>query len=153
VEGAINLPKGLQSPRIPIVVGGNGPNVTSRLAARFADELNLVFLGPSQVADRLPLIRSHCEEIGRDPATLAISLYTRDDDVREPGQARVDRLGAFRELGLSRVVCFPGRWSTELETQARFAEDCRAAGLEMTGPGDASAVEEARAEAALAAER
>ncbi len=153
VEGAINLPKGLQSPRVPIIVGGNGPNVTSRLAARFADELNLVFLDPGQVAERLPLIRSHCEEIGRDPATLAISLYTRDNDVREAGQARVDVLGAFRELGLSRVVCFPGRWSTELETQARFAEDCRAAGLEMAGPGDALPVEGVRAEVAVAGER
>src|SRR5207253_5256918 len=28
VKDAINLPKGLQQPRIPIMVGGNGPNVT-----------------------------------------------------------------------------------------------------------------------------
>lgn len=133
VKDAINEPRGLQSPRIPIIVGGNGENVTFRLAARFADELNLVFVGPERIAEMLPIARSRCEEIGRDPATLRVSLYTRDQDIREAGQARVDLLGELQDLGLSRVVAFPGRWSTELETQARMAEDCRAAGLEMAG--------------------
>ncbi len=34
VRNAINVPKPLQQPRVPIMVGGNGPNVTWRLAAR-----------------------------------------------------------------------------------------------------------------------
>ena len=34
VRGAINVPKPIQQPRVPIMVGGNGPNVTWRLAAR-----------------------------------------------------------------------------------------------------------------------
>jgi alkanesulfonate monooxygenase SsuD/methylene tetrahydromethanopterin reductase-like flavin-dependent oxidoreductase (luciferase family) len=38
VRDAINVPKPLQRPRVPIMVGGNGPNVTWRLAARYADE-------------------------------------------------------------------------------------------------------------------
>ena len=46
VIDAIHEPKGLQQPRIPIMVGGNGPKVTWRLAARFADELNLDALTP-----------------------------------------------------------------------------------------------------------
>jgi len=129
VHAAINEPKGLQQPRIPIVIGGNGRNVTFRYAARFADELNLVFLGPDGVADLLPIIRERCEEVGRDPATLRVSLYTRDTDVRDAGQERVDLLGAFAALGLSRIVCFPTRWGAEPDRQAAFAEDCRAAGL------------------------
>ena len=55
VHGAINVPRGLQEPRIPIIVGGNGRNVTFRYAARFADELNLVFLDPDGVADAIPV--------------------------------------------------------------------------------------------------
>ena len=44
VRGAINVPKGIQQPRIPIIVGGNGERVTAGYAIRYADELNYVFL-------------------------------------------------------------------------------------------------------------
>jgi F420-dependent oxidoreductase-like protein len=128
VRGAINEPKGVQA-HIPVIVGGNGPRVTFRLAARFADELNLVFLTPEQVVETLPTVRRRCEEEGRDPATLRLSLYVRDPDVRVAGQARVDALGRLSEIGLDRIVCFPGRYGADEETQTRFAEDCRAAGL------------------------
>jgi F420-dependent oxidoreductase-like protein len=131
VRGAINEPKGIQKPRIPIIVGGNGRNRTFRYAARFAEELNFVFLSPDGVAELLPIVRQRCEEEGRDPATLRLSLYTRDVDVQHPGQERVDLLGAFAELGLDRVVCFPTRYGATTETQALFAEDCLAAGLEL----------------------
>src|SRR6476661_2924171 len=68
VRDAINLPRGLQQPRVPIMIGGNGPNVTWRLAARLADELNLDNLTPAEVAEALPTIRARCEEVDRDPA-------------------------------------------------------------------------------------
>ena len=67
VRGAINVPKGLQQPRIPIIVGGNGRNVTMRLAARFADELNLVYIDSDEVAELIPIAHQRCDEIGLDP--------------------------------------------------------------------------------------
>ena len=134
VEGAINVPKGVQQPRIPIIVGGNGQNVTFRLAARHAEELNLVFLDPAEVAENLPVVRQRCEEEGRDPATLRISLYCSDRDVRPVGQARVDRIGEFAALGLDRLVAFPSRWDTSEAGLARFAEDVRAAGVGLAVP-------------------
>ncbi len=135
VEDAINVPKGVQA-HIPVIVGGNGENRTFRCAARFADELNLVFLSPEQIAETLPIIASRCEEIGRDPATLRVSLYCRDEAVRSAGQERVDFIASLRALGLSRLVAFPGRWSVEPEAQASLAEDARAAGVQLDGPGD-----------------
>jgi alkanesulfonate monooxygenase SsuD/methylene tetrahydromethanopterin reductase-like flavin-dependent oxidoreductase (luciferase family) len=105
--------------------------VTWRLAARYADELNVVYLSPEEVDADMPTIRSRCEEIGRDPATLKVSLYCRDDDVRESGQARVDFIGRCSEIGLSRLVAFPTRWDPTVDTQASFAADCRAAGIEL----------------------
>ena len=132
VAGAINMPKGIQKPRPPIIVGGNGKDVTFRLAARFADELNLVYTSLDHVAELIPIARSRCEEIGRDPASLRISFYCRDEDMVNPGQERVDFIGRARELGLVRFVAFPTRWDPTRETQARFAEDCLAAGAELT---------------------
>jgi F420-dependent oxidoreductase-like protein len=133
VRGAISLPKGLQAPRIPIIVGGNGERVTAGYAIRHADELNYVFLPATEVATRMAAVRARCETEGRDPATLRFSLYTRDEEMREAGQARVDTLASFAEIGLDRLVCFPTRWSPTLEAQAAFAEDCLAAGLSLAG--------------------
>jgi alkanesulfonate monooxygenase SsuD/methylene tetrahydromethanopterin reductase-like flavin-dependent oxidoreductase (luciferase family) len=105
VVDAIHEPKGLQQPRIPILVGGNGPKVTWRLAARFADELNLDALAPAQIEDALPVIRARCAEVGRDPATLAISVHVwgAAGDVR-PGPERRQRLRDFESLGLRRAI-------------------------------------------------
>jgi F420-dependent oxidoreductase-like protein len=132
VDGAVNEPKGVQLPRPPIIVGGNGREVTWRLAARYADELNLVYLSPEDVVEELPTVRARCEEIGRDPASLRVSLYARDEDVQFAGQARVDFLGRCAEIGLSRLVAFPTRWEPTTDTQAGFAADCTAAGIAMT---------------------
>ena len=133
VRGAINVPKGIQQPRIPIIVGGNGERRTAGYAIRFADELNYVFLEPDVIRERIADVRARCEEEGRDPATLRFSQYVRDEDVRDAGQARVDLIGRLAEVGLDRLVAFPTRWSPTVEAQAAFAEDCRAAGVELAG--------------------
>jgi F420-dependent oxidoreductase-like protein len=105
VAGAINQPKPIQ-PKLPIMVGGNGPNVTWRLAARFADELNVDGMSPDELRDALPTIRSRCEEIGRDPATLAISVHSwwGEPAWSQPGERRVGLLQQYAELGVSRVI-------------------------------------------------
>jgi F420-dependent oxidoreductase-like protein len=137
VEGAINVPKGIQD-HIPVIVGGNGPNVTMRLAARFADELNLVFRPLDEIPGLMATARERCEEIDRDPATLRLSMYIADPEVKEAGQRRVDTIGRLAEMGLDRLVAFPTRYGATREVQAAFAEDVRAAGIELA-PGALSA--------------
>jgi F420-dependent oxidoreductase-like protein len=132
VEGAINEPKGIQD-HIPIIVGGNGPNVTMRLAARFADELNLVFKPLDEIPALMAIARQRCEEIDRDPATLRLSMYVADPEVKEPGQRRVDTIGRLAEMGLDRLVAFPTRYGPTTDVQAAFAEDVRAAGVDLGG--------------------
>ncbi len=135
IEGAINLPKPLQTPRIPIMIGGNGRNVTWRLAAKYADELNLDSQDPGAVADALPVIRQRCEEIGRDPETLKVSahIWAGSDWAQgeHPGQRRVDLLGAYRELGVSRVMMLLRSSAESDDALPAFAEDARAAGANL----------------------
>ncbi len=133
VRGAINEPKGMQEPRIPIIVGGNGPKITAGYAIKYADELNYVFLGPDETADRMRRVRERCEAEGRDPGSLRFSMYVRDEHMRDAGQARIDLIGRFAEIGLDRLVAFPTRWSPTLEAQEAFAADCEAAGVELVG--------------------
>ena len=131
VKNARNVPKPIQQPRVPIMVGGNGPNVTWRLAARFADELNVDGLTPDEVREALPTIRARCEEIDRDPTTLAISVHIWKETASIPGQRRVDLLGGYRELGVDRVMGLDEGSATADEALESFAEDARKAGVEL----------------------
>ena len=131
VKGAINLPKPLQQPRVPLMVGGNGPNVTWRLAARYADELNLDGLSPAEVAAALPVIRSRCEEIGRDPASLTISVHIWWGAAPAPGQERIDVLAGYREIGVRRTMQLLRESAATDEALESYAADVRAAGVEL----------------------
>lgn len=130
VIDAIHEPKGLQRPHIPVMVGGNGPAVTWRLAARFADMLNLDALAPDAVAAALPVIRSRCAEVGRDPATLPVSVHVWGPamDVA-PGAARRRRLEEYAALGLERVIVQGFAAATDPAMLESLVEDCRSAGL------------------------
>jgi alkanesulfonate monooxygenase SsuD/methylene tetrahydromethanopterin reductase-like flavin-dependent oxidoreductase (luciferase family) len=134
VRNAINVPKPIQQPRVPIMVGGNGPNVTWRLAARFADELNVDGLTPKEVREALPTIRARCEEVDRDPATLAISVHIWTETLSIPGQRRVDLLGAYRESGVDRVMGLDTGAATSDEALETLAADARSAGLDLANP-------------------
>ena len=131
VRNAINVPKTIQQPRVPIMVGGNGPNVTWRLAARHADELNVDGMTPAEVADALPVIRARCEEIDRDPATLPVSVHVWVDDLEPAGARRVDLLAAYCDLGVSRVMGLLKGSATSDEALESLVADAREAGVEL----------------------
>jgi F420-dependent oxidoreductase-like protein len=67
------LPKPVQRPGPPIVMGGEGAKRTPVLAARYATEFNAPFVSASKAAVLYERVRRACEEIGRDPASLALS--------------------------------------------------------------------------------
>jgi len=133
VTDAINVPRGLQEPRVPVMVGGNGPNVTWRLAARHADELNLDWLTPAEVREALPVIASRCEEIGRDPATLRLSVNISRYVLATAGAARADLLAAYREVGVARVMGLLPESATSDEALELLARDAGAAGCTLYG--------------------
>jgi F420-dependent oxidoreductase-like protein len=132
VKNAINKPAPVQQPRIPIMVGGNGPNVTWRLAAKYADELNLDGMTPQEVRQALPTIRARCDEIGRNPDTLNVSVHVWWESLDTPtGQQRVDLVGAYRELGVSRIIGMIRASAESNEALASWADDCRAGGASL----------------------
>ena len=131
VRDARNVPKPIQRPRVPIMVGGNGPNVTWRLAARHADELNLDGMSPAEVRAALPTVRARCEEIGRDPATLVISVHIWWKSGANAGQARTDLFGGYRDAGVSRVMLLERGAVADDGAIDRLIEDARAAGITL----------------------
>jgi F420-dependent oxidoreductase-like protein len=65
VRGAINQPKGVQKPHIPILIGGGGEKVTLKLVAQYGDACN-VNGSLETIAHKLAVLKQHCENVGRD---------------------------------------------------------------------------------------
>ena len=98
------LPKPVQQPGPPIIIGGRGQKRTPRLAARYAAEFNLPFGSVEAFAESRSLVRAACERIGRDPdtlrttAALVVAVGANDTDFerraaaigREPGELRAN---------------------------------------------------------------
>ena len=129
VEDSPALPKPVQQPHPPVIVGGKGPRRTPALAARFATEVNVAFASVDEVAEQFARVDAACREIDRDPAELrrsvalitcvgrddaevtkrALTLGQEVDALRAKGITGtpaevVDRLGTWRErTGISRV--------------------------------------------------
>jgi F420-dependent oxidoreductase-like protein len=61
-------------PAPPIIVGGLGPRRTPELAARYADEFNAAFAELEVARERFALVRRRAEELGRDPASVRLSV-------------------------------------------------------------------------------
>jgi F420-dependent oxidoreductase-like protein len=67
------LPKPKQRPGPPIIIGGGGKTRTPRLAASFATEFNVPFASGEDTKAQYGRVRAACEQIGRDPASMAFS--------------------------------------------------------------------------------
>jgi F420-dependent oxidoreductase-like protein len=69
VRGAINQPKGVQKPHIPLLIGGGGEKVTLKLVAQYADACNIGGDIPT-IRHKLDVIKQHCEDVGRDYTSI-----------------------------------------------------------------------------------
>lgn len=67
------LPKPVQQPRPPIILGGGGPKRTPRLAAQYADEFNIPFAPVERTGAAFERVRAACERVGRDPGDIICS--------------------------------------------------------------------------------
>ncbi|HWE68361.1 MAG TPA: LLM class F420-dependent oxidoreductase [Acidimicrobiales bacterium] len=122
------LPKPVQQPHPPLIVGGGGPTRTPRLAATYADEFNLPFSTVADTEAQFIRVRAACETAGRDPAGLGFSaaqvvccgtdeaevarraraIGRQPDELRAHGAAGtpeevLDRLGAYGAIGAGTI--------------------------------------------------
>ena len=122
------LPKPVQQPAPPVLVGGLGKKRTPALAARYADEFNLPFVSVETTRAQFARVRAACDEIDRDPATLrwsnalvvcvgsdeaeyrrrAEAIGREPDELREHGVAgtpaeAVETIGRYAAEGAERV--------------------------------------------------
>jgi F420-dependent oxidoreductase-like protein len=72
VTDAVLLPRPQR--RTPILIGGNGPNKTLPLAARYADEWNGVFINLPTFIERMQRLDELIEQEGREPTIVKRSI-------------------------------------------------------------------------------
>ena len=114
------VPAPISRPHPPIQVGGGGERKTLLLAARYADACNLFGSSPDDVGHKLDVLRSHCENEGRDYDRIAKTVLA----VR-PALADVDGFlaaaGEYAALGVTELEVMPDRHPVEFAT--RIAEE------------------------------
>jgi F420-dependent oxidoreductase-like protein len=128
------LPKPVQSPKVPLILGGMAGPRAARLAARFADEYNTVFPTVDAVRERRHAIEVACAEAGREPLTFSMMtgclLGADEAEVRE----RAGRLKGLsgREGDLDAWLDgLRGEWIVgTVEQAAARLEDYARAGLD-----------------------
>ncbi len=99
----MSWPKPVQKPHPPVIVGGAFP-YSARRAIRYGDGWipQAARTGYTEIADMIPEFRKMASEAGRDPSTIAITVWNPKRDA--------DLMKRYQDLGVSRVV-----FSLELE--------------------------------------
>jgi F420-dependent oxidoreductase-like protein len=110
------VPAPISRPHPPILVGGGGEKKTLLMAARYGDACNLFGSGPDDVAHKLDVLRSHCENEGRDYDRIAKTVLA----VR-PALADVDGFLAaadeYAALGVTELEVMADRHPVEFATE------------------------------------
>ncbi|MGJ7904858.1 LLM class F420-dependent oxidoreductase [Actinopolyspora sp. H202] len=114
------LPKPVQQPRPPVLIGGGGKKKTPELAARFADEFNLPFVDQETAAAQFDRVGQACTAIGRNPDEIvrsaALVLCVGKDEAqlarraeaigRDPVELRANGLAGTPEEVVDKI----GQW-------------------------------------------
>ena len=131
------LPKAVQTPGIPIIIGGGGPKRTPNLAARFADEFNLPFRPPDSLREQVGRVSQACESIGRDPESIIFSVaqvvcvsdsekeFTKRAERigRSPTELRESGVAGMPDEAVSRILAFQEAGATRIYLQVLDEDD------------------------------
>src|SRR5215213_7717974 len=83
LESSTALPKPVQRPHPPLIVGGGGRSGTIAPAVRWADEYNTTFPSDEEIVARRKRLRVECELHGREPlrfSVMTLCVVGRDRD-------------------------------------------------------------------------
>jgi alkanesulfonate monooxygenase len=113
------LPKPVQSPHPPVIIGGRGRQRTPRLAATYADEFNLPFASADTAREQFGRVRAACESTGRELTLSAALVLCCGRDEQELAR-RAAAIG--RDVADLRATGAAGTPAEVVATLRRYAE-------------------------------
>ena len=75
IRGALNQPKGVQHPHIPLLIGGDGEQVTLKFVAHYGDACN-VSGDLATIERKFAVLKGHCESARRDYHSIHRTAWT-----------------------------------------------------------------------------
>jgi F420-dependent oxidoreductase-like protein len=93
VDKPYNEPKGVRTPHPSLWIGGGGERVTLKLVAQYADAANIGGGNPETIAEKIAILKQHCDTVGRDFAeiTRSTSLTVFPNEPGEDPQRATER--------------------------------------------------------------
>ena len=110
------VPAPINRPHPPILVGGGGEKKTLLLVARYADACNVFGSSPEDVGHKLDVLRSHCEDEGRDHDRIektVLAVRPALDDV----EGFLAAAAEYAALGVTELEVMPDRHPVEFTEQ------------------------------------
>jgi len=149
VNGAINQPKGVQKPHIPLLIGGGGEKVTLKIVAQYADACN-VGGDIATIKHKLEVLKQHCQDVGRDYNQIrrtvnidycAIAPTVAEARAKIPPEEREgieqressligtpemmrQRIAEYEEAGIQELMIHFVDAATNPEALSLFAQEC-----------------------------
>jgi alkanesulfonate monooxygenase SsuD/methylene tetrahydromethanopterin reductase-like flavin-dependent oxidoreductase (luciferase family) len=74
LKDAMFVPKCVQAPHPPIMVGGAGEKRTLRTLAKYGDVMNISGT-PDIVRQKIGVLEQHCRDVGRNPADIKRTVF------------------------------------------------------------------------------
>jgi len=97
LEDAVFVPRCVQRPHPPIMVGGGGEHRTLRTLARYGDVMN-VFGTPDIVRAKMAALERHCRDAGRDFASIRKGVSATV--IVSDNQGLIDRVAGMFGAGM-----------------------------------------------------
>ncbi len=150
IDGAINEPKGVQQPHLPLWLGGGGEKITLKLVAQYAQGCNFANGDPEEMRQKIDVLRGHCDAAGRDLNSItrstSLNLFLLEDGADAESataaargsrsladfqreyfvgtrQQTIDRIGALRDAGANYLIVYFPRVAVDHSLLHRFAAE------------------------------
>ena len=98
----LGSPPPVSRPHPPIMIGGKGEKKTLRLAAQYAQIVNLTASSPDEVKHLLGVLRAHCDRLGTDYDAIEKTVIAARSNPFEA--VFLDDMKRLSDLGVTMVV-------------------------------------------------